>query len=79
MSEVIFACATTGRSFNSGFQATCNDLKLIPAGKKLRLRCAICAETHECDFAMAAGLCLSPNFCRRRKDCQECSFAVYCA
>lgn len=76
MSEVIFSCPTMGRGFNSGFHATGDELRLIPAGKKLRLRCPICGNYHEFDFA-AAGLCTSPNFCRERKNCQQCPFAIY--
>lgn len=76
MSEVIFSCPTTGRGFNSGFHATSDELRLIPAGKKLRLRCPICGNHHECEFA-AAGLCTSPNFCRERKNCYQCPFAIY--
>jgi len=75
MSELVFSCPATKRSFNSGFHGTDADLKLIPTGKTLRLRCSICGELHECDFA-AATICRSPNFCRERKDCQLCRFAV---
>lgn len=78
MSEVIFSCPTTGRSINSGFPIARDELHLLPFGTKRRLRCRICGEVHEFDFADATGLCLSSNFCRERKDCQHCSFAVYC-
>ena len=74
MGELIFSCATTGRSINSGFQTTRDEFRLIPVGKKLRLRCRICGEVHKFDFAAATGLCVSSNFCRERRDCQHCSF-----
>jgi len=74
MGELIFSCATTGRSINSGFQTTRDELHLIAVGKKLRLRCRVCGKVHEFDFAAATGVCLSSNFCRERKDCQHCSF-----
>jgi hypothetical protein len=76
MSDVIFSCPTTGRRFNSGFQATPAELKLIPASKTLRIRCPLCDKIHECDFA-AAGLCDNWKFCRERKDCQRCRLATY--
>ena len=74
MSEVILSCLATGRAFNSGFEATRDDLRLIPPKSKIRIRCGICGETHEFDFA-AARICECPNFCRERKDCQRCEFA----
>jgi len=74
MGELIFSCATTGRSINSGFQTTHDEFHLIPVGKKLRLRCRVCGEVHKFDLAAATGLCLRSNFCRERKECQYCSF-----
>jgi len=78
MSELIFPCPATGRSFNSGFHATIAELKSIPHDKVLKLRCSICGDTHQCRFA-EAGLCDTPNHCRHRKDCQCCPFAIHCA
>lgn len=76
MSELIFSCPDTQRTFNSGFRATQADLEQIPPGKMMRLRCPICGKSHDCDFA-SAGLCRSPNFCRDRKNCRFCSFAAF--
>jgi hypothetical protein len=69
MSEVILSCLATGRAFNSGFEATRDDLRFILQKSKIRIRCGICDETHEFDFA-AARICECSNFCRERKDCQ---------
>jgi hypothetical protein len=77
MGEVIFSCPTTGRSFNSGLHATPKEMTPIHAGKNLRLHCRICNKVHEFDSA-AVGICKSPNFCRTRKDCQSCPFAIHC-
>jgi hypothetical protein len=77
LGELIFSCPTAGRQFNSGFHATPEELKLIPAGKTLRLRCPICRKLYECNFEVV-GICKSPNFCRERKDCQNCPFATHC-
>jgi hypothetical protein len=74
MSEVIFSCLVTGRAFNSGFVATRNDLRFMPPKSKIRLRCGICGETHEFDFA-AARICECPKLCHERKHCQSCAFA----
>jgi hypothetical protein len=74
---VVRACPTTGQSFNSGFRAAPDVTKLIHAGKKLRLLyCRICNKIHEADFA-AVGICEGSNFCRERKDCQSCPFAIH--
>lgn len=74
MSEIIFCCHATGRQFASGFVASRNDLQVIPEAAKMRLRCAICGETHQFDFARIR-LCECPRLCRERKDCQRCGFA----
>jgi hypothetical protein len=45
--KVIFRCQTTGKEFDSGFQADLSDKGSLPADSKMQLRCKICGELHE--------------------------------
>jgi hypothetical protein len=51
--DVIFRCQRTGQEFDSGFQANSGDMQFLPADAKIRLRCRICGEFHEFQFASA--------------------------
>jgi hypothetical protein len=51
--EVIFRCEKTGEEFGSGFQANSGDMQYLPANAKMRLRCRICGDFHEFEFADA--------------------------
>jgi hypothetical protein len=53
MSQVIFQCPKTGKEFATGFEANAADMKFMPVGAKVSLRCKICGETHEFKFASA--------------------------
>lgn len=53
MGQVIFSCPVTGREFDTGFHAKPSDLKFIPKGATIWLRCRICGETHKFDFITA--------------------------
>jgi hypothetical protein len=50
MSQVIFRCQKTGKEFATGFRANATDMKLMPLGAKISLRCKICGEMHEFKF-----------------------------
>jgi fructosamine-3-kinase len=51
MGPVIFRCPKTQKEFDSGFRAEAADLKAMPREAVIRLRCVICAGTHEFKFA----------------------------
>jgi len=51
--RVFFRCPKTGEEFGSGFQAGPGDLRLLPAGAKINLRCRVCGVKHEFRFADA--------------------------
>ena len=53
MGHVIFRCPKTDKEFDSGFQASPGDLRLLPRGAKINLRCRICGVKHEFQFAAA--------------------------
>ncbi len=53
MGHVIFRCPNTDSEFDSGFQASPGDLRLLPVGAKIQLRCRICGAKHEFKFAHA--------------------------
>ena len=53
MGDVIFRCEKTGQEFDSGFQANPRDVDVLPPDAKIRLRCRICGELHEFEFASA--------------------------
>ena len=53
MGRVFFRCPQTGEDFDSGFQAGPGDLRLLPAGAKINLRCRVCGVKHEFLFADA--------------------------
>ncbi|MGD0335073.1 MAG: hypothetical protein ABSA90_17745 [Xanthobacteraceae bacterium] len=53
MGHVIFRCPKTDKEFDSGFQAGPRDLRLLPTGAKINLRCRICGIKHEFQFADA--------------------------
>jgi len=74
MSQLIFSCAKTGQAFNTGFEASRDDLHLIPAQWTTRLLCGICHRVHKFEFA-GARLCECPHPCRQYGDCHLCKFA----
>ncbi len=53
MGQVIFRCPKTEMEFDSGFQAKPTDIKLLPIGATIYLRCRICGDRHEFKFAAA--------------------------
>ncbi len=53
MGQLIFRCPKTKKEFDSGFQAKATDLTLLPKGATIRLRCMVCGEIHEFNFAGA--------------------------
>lgn len=53
MGRVIFRCPQTDQEFDSGFQASPGDIRLLPTGAKINLRCSICGVKHEFQFADA--------------------------
>jgi len=53
MGQLIFECPNTGKEFASGFEANSADMKRWPTSAIIRLRCQICAETHELNFTDA--------------------------
>ena len=53
MGRVFFRCPQTGEEFDSGFQAGPGDLRLLPTGAKINLRCRVCGVKHELRFADA--------------------------
>ena len=53
MGRVIFRCPQTDQEFDSGFQANPGEIKLLPTGAKIHLRCRICGVKHEFQFADA--------------------------
>jgi hypothetical protein len=73
MNCVIFSCAKTGRSFNSGLHADSDDLRLVPAQWKTWLLCRVCCRVHEFKFA-GARVCKCRHNCRRNGDSQLCEF-----
>jgi hypothetical protein len=50
MSQVLFRCPGTGKEFATGFRANAAEMKLMPLGAKINLRCKICGELHEFKF-----------------------------
>lgn len=46
LGDLMFSCPTTGRMFNSGFQADRQSLTAIPTAATMRLRCPHCDEAH---------------------------------
>jgi hypothetical protein len=53
MGKLIFKCPNTGKEFASEFEANSADMKKWPTSITIRLRCQICAETHELKFTDA--------------------------
>ncbi len=53
MAQLIFRCPRTKEDFDSGFQAGSSEMKLLPAGAKIRVRCKVCGDLHEFKFADA--------------------------
>jgi hypothetical protein len=53
MGQLLFRCPTTGKDFDSGFQAGSSEMKLLPAGAKFQVRCTVCGDLHEFKFADA--------------------------
>ena len=53
MGQLIFRCPNRGREFATGFEASSADVMRFPPSATIRLRCQICAETHEFKFADA--------------------------
>jgi hypothetical protein len=53
MSKLMFRCRRSGEEFDSGFRASLSDLNTPPADASVRLRCRICGELHEFNFADA--------------------------
>ncbi len=49
--DLMFRCPTTGRMFNSGFQADRAALTLVPRTATMRLRCPHCEEAHAVSVA----------------------------
>jgi hypothetical protein len=55
MGTLVFQCPATGQRFDTGFQATRDELKAIPPTATMQLRCEICRGRHsfiviECDI-----------------------------
>jgi len=53
MGQLVFKCPNTGKEFASGFEANSADMKRWPTSVTIRLRCQICAQTHELKFTDA--------------------------
>jgi hypothetical protein len=53
MGQLIFRCPNTGKEFATGFEASSADLIGFPPSATIRLRCRICAQTHEFKFSDA--------------------------
>jgi hypothetical protein len=76
MSQLILSCGNTGRTFNSGFQATSDDLRFVPPKWTAKFFCRICAKVHDFDFA-EAGICECLHKCPAYTDCKRCEFAKF--
>ena len=53
MGRLIFRCPQTDQEFDSGIQASPGDIRPLPTGAKINLRCRICGVKHEFQFANA--------------------------
>jgi hypothetical protein len=73
MSQLVLFCEKTGRLFNSGFEATSDDLRCVPRTLTAKFLCRACTTVHDFDFARA-GICECPNKCPAFGDCQRCDF-----
>jgi len=51
--DVVFKCPISAKEFVSGFRADAGDLKDLPEGAAVRLRCQVCGQMHEFKFADA--------------------------
>jgi hypothetical protein len=70
MSELIARCGKTGRAFNTGFEVSLDDLRLLRPQSGAQMFCRICNLVHEFEFA-EAGVCTCGYNCRREQtDCQ---------
>lgn len=76
MGQLILSCGNMGRTFNSGFQATSDDLRFVPPKWTAKFFCRICAKVHDFDFA-EAGICECPHKCPAYTDCKRCEFAKF--
>jgi hypothetical protein len=45
--SLMFRCPTTGEAFDSGFRFSAEELRLVPAGYSIKLRCKSCLQLHE--------------------------------
>jgi hypothetical protein len=53
MGQQIFRCPNRGKEFATGFEGSSADVMRFPPSATIRLRCQICADTHEFKFADA--------------------------
>lgn len=74
MSQLILACAKTGRAFKSGFRVHRDDLRLVPLKWTAQFLCRICRHVHEFEFAQAR-LCNCPDRCPYNGACHLCGLA----
>jgi hypothetical protein len=44
---LMFRCPKTGEAFDSGFRFSPDEMRLIPPGYSMKLRCRVCGEKHE--------------------------------
>jgi len=73
-SQLILSCQKTGQVFNSGFEATADDLRFVPPKWTAKFFCRICAKVHDFDFAEAR-ICECPHKCPAYGACQNCEFS----
>jgi hypothetical protein len=76
MAQLILSCAKTGRSFNSGFQVSRDDLGYVPPKLIARMMCGACHRVHQFNFADAR-VCECADDCHRQYGkCQNCALAL---
>ena len=50
---LMFRCPKTGEAFDSGFRFAPDEMRIIPAGYSMKMRCKICMGQHEFKLAEA--------------------------
>jgi hypothetical protein len=71
MSQLILACAKTGRAFKSGFRVHGDDLRFMPLKWTAPFLCGICRHIHDFEFAQAR-LSDCPDRCPHNGACHLC-------
>jgi hypothetical protein len=75
MGQLVLSCTKTGRAFQSGFEASRDDLGYVPPKWTARMMCGVCHHVHEFNFAEAQVCECRDDCCSQDGECQNCEFA----